>query len=256
MTKLPLSVFIIAHNEGDRIRHTIESVSGWVDEVIVIDGGSNDNTVAASEAAGAKTLYHEWKGYGLQKRFGGDQCRNTWLLNLDADEAVSPELKTEIHALFAGGLENHAGYRLRICNMLPGEAEIPRRTQVNEVLRLYNKTLGRFSDSPVHDSVITDGKVATLKGSVYHRSYRSYAHAIDKMNRYSSMQAEDMIQRGQSVSAPRIMAEFFGNFIKAYFFRLYMFRGVRGFNYAMLYAFSRFTRLAKWYEETHQDKNL
>ena len=98
--KLPISVFIIAKNEADRIATTIGSVREWVDEVIVIDGGSTDETIAVAKENGAKVEYNQWAGYGLQKRFGEDLCQNNWLLNLDADEEISQELAQEIQELF------------------------------------------------------------------------------------------------------------------------------------------------------------
>lgn len=99
--RLPLSVFIIAQDEADRIVPTIESVIEWVDEVIVIDSGSKDGTVDKAAAAGARVIYNPWPGYGAQKRFGEDHCRNSWVLNIDADERVTPELAKEIQALFS-----------------------------------------------------------------------------------------------------------------------------------------------------------
>jgi len=86
----PISVYIVAKNEADRIGRAVRSVVQWVDEVIVVDSGSEDATVLVASEAGARVLYHAWPGYGPQKRFGEDQCRNEWLLNLDADEEVSP----------------------------------------------------------------------------------------------------------------------------------------------------------------------
>ena len=250
--KLPISVFIIAKNEADRIATTIASVREWVDEVIVIDGGSTDETITVAKENGAKVEYNQWAGYGLQKRFGEDLCRNNWLLNLDADEEISPELAQEIQNLFAQNAENpeaNSGYTIDIYQMLRGEIKLPAKTQMNRVLRLYDKRKGRFSDSPVHDSVIIrEGSVAALKGAVYHRSYRSLAHAIEKINSYSTMLAEDLIKRGVKIPKWRLYAEFPASFIKGYFFRGYIFRGSRGFNYAMVYAFSRLLRLAKYYE--------
>jgi glycosyltransferase involved in cell wall biosynthesis len=248
-SKLPISVFIIAKNEGDRIAQTIGSVVDWVDEVIVIDSGSTDDTIKASEAAGARVLYNKWSGYGPQKRFGEDQCRNDWLLNLDADEVISAELATEIQNVFVFGLKAN-GYTMRVCNMLPGEETVPTHTQINTCLRLYDKRKGRFSDSPVHDSVmLLEGKPEALKGPVYHKSFRSLEHALGKINYYSTMQADDMMARGKRVMGLRLAIEFPINFFKAYVFRRYMFRGTRGFNYAMIYAFSRFIRLAKLHEQ-------
>ncbi|MGE0753919.1 MAG: glycosyltransferase family 2 protein [Alphaproteobacteria bacterium] len=246
---LPLSVFIIAKNEADRIADTIRSVKDIAGEVIVVDSGSSDNTMQVAEEQGATVYYHKWQGYGPQKRFAEDQCRHDWLLNLDADEVASAELVQEIRTLFAGNLEDHSGYTVRVYNMLPGETHIPSRTQMNTCLRLYNKNYGRFSNSPVHDSVILrEGTEAALKSPVHHPSFRSLDHAIDKLNRYSTMQAEDMLAKRSPFFTLRLLFEFPACFIKAYFFRGYVFRGVRGFSYAMVYAFSRFSRLAKYHE--------
>src|SRR5438105_2601638 len=121
--KLPISVFIIALNEADRIGCAIESVREWVDEIIVIDSGSSDDTVKLADSMGARVLYHAWKGYGLQKRFGEEQCRNRWLLNLDADEEITPALAEEIQGLFADGEPELAGFILRIRDLLPGETK-------------------------------------------------------------------------------------------------------------------------------------
>ena len=100
MDVLPISVFIIAQDEEDRIAYTINSVKGWVREIIVIDSGSKDNTVKLCEDLGAKTFFNEWEGYGKQKIFGEQQCQEDWILNLDADEAISDNLKSEIMTVF------------------------------------------------------------------------------------------------------------------------------------------------------------
>ena len=105
--KLPISCFIIAKNEADRIAQTIESVEGLVDEIIVIDSGSTDGTQDLVKELGCKLYYNKWHGFGPQKRFGEDKARNKWLLNLDADEYLSNELKAEIRDLFSKKLKSN-----------------------------------------------------------------------------------------------------------------------------------------------------
>ena len=248
--RLPISVFIIAQNEGDRIATTIASVKDWVQEVIVVDSGSGDNTVEVAEALGARTFFHPWQGYGLQKRFAEDQCSQRWLMNLDADEEVTPALAAEIAALFASGLPAQAGYILRIRDLLPGEAQLAPMAHTNFVLRLYDRECGRFSDSPVHDSVIlTRGRAVMLQAPVLHRSFRNVSHAIEKMNSYTGAQARDMHARGKKApGSARLLLEFPFAFLKVYVLRGYALRGRRGFIYAMHYAFGRFMRLAKYVE--------
>jgi len=251
MSKLPLSVFIIAVDEGDRIARSIESVRDWVDEVIVIDSGSKDDTVAVSTAAGARVIYNAWPGYGMQKRFGEDQCRNDWLLNIDADEVVSPALAEEIRIAFTSGTAKHAGYWMDIVEILPGESKPMRFAHRVHAIRLYDKRNARFHDSTVHDSVlIRNGSAGKLSHIVEHRSTRGLAHSLAKINRYSTMQAEDMITK--NVRPPllhvRLVLELFIGFFKAYILRGYCLKGTYGFINAMNYGYSRFIRLAKYWE--------
>jgi len=250
MKPLPLSVFIIAHNEADRIAATIDSVKAIAGEIVVIDSGSTDDTVAVAESHGARVIFNAWPGYGLQKRFGEDACTHHWLLNLDADEALTPELAAEIAALFAQGEPPLTGYVLQVRDMLPGEEVLLPQAHTNRCLRLYNRNKARFSESPVHDSVIVaDGKTAELAAPVLHRSFRSLTHAIEKMNSYSSAQAENLQKKGLDFPLARLLSEFPVAFLKVYFIRGYALRGRRGFIYAVNYAFGRFMRIAKYLEK-------
>lgn len=246
---LPISVFIITLNEVDRVHRTILSVRDWVQEVVVVDSGSTDGTPQACEELGAKVVHHDWQGYGPQKRFAETLCQNRWLFNLDADEEVSAELVEEIKELFVGGLPEAAGFVLRIRDLLPGETSIAAGAHTNFVLRLYDRECGRFSDSPVHDSVqLEKGSAFTLKGVVMHRSYRSWAHVVEKMNRYTSMQAESMLRKPMRLPGLRLALEFPFAFLKDYFLRGYVWRGRRGFINSVSYAYGRFLRIAKYLE--------
>jgi len=250
--KIPISVFVIAFNEADRIVDTIASVRDWVDEIIVIDSGSSDATVKVSEENGARIMYNQWPGYGLQKRFGEDQCRNDWILNLDADEVVSPALKAEIQAISNTNNDLIPAWKIRIVEILPGRAKpVLFAHQVNAI-RLYNRKFGRYSDSTVHDTVrMNSGEVRQMLSIIEHRSSRGIAHTLDKINRYSTMQAENLIN-GKGISFPilRLVTEFPLSFLKAYFLRCYFVAGLQGFSSAMVYAFSRFVRIAKYLELT------
>src|SRR5256885_10385490 len=111
--RLPISAFIIAKNEADRIGRAILSVRDWVDEVIVIDSGSADDTVKVAESLGARTTFNAWRGFGPQKVFGESLCRNRWLLNLDADEELTQAGAEEIRALFARGEPDDKVFAIR-----------------------------------------------------------------------------------------------------------------------------------------------
>jgi len=247
---LPVSVFIIAKNEADRIGATIRAIHGLTDDLVVVDSGSTDGTQAVAEELGARVIYNPWPGYGLQKRFAEDQCRHEWLLNLDADEVVSPELLAEIRALFAQGEPPCQAYGIRIAETFPGEAAPhPLAYRVSPV-RLYRRDAGRYSSSLVHDRVELnpDTKTGKLKGLVHHRSVRSLGDQLAKLNSYTDQQAIDFEVRGISIPTWRVYFEFPAAFLKAYFGRLHILRGTYGFLIAMNYATWRHLRLAKHYE--------
>lgn len=252
--RLPISVFIIAKNEADRIPLTIRSVRDWVDEVIVIDSGSEDDTVNVAESLGAQLHFNEWHGYGPQKVYGEALCRNDWILNLDADEEISPELAREIHRLFEGEPECSA-YRLRILPIHSYQETGHPWTVTNKPVRLYRRSRAGFKDSTVHDSVVVhEGSTGTLKGMVNHRSFRSLAHHVAKVNSYSSAQAEDLFRRGRNPSRTELLLVPILAFMKQYLLRKEFVNGIDGVVISYMYAFQRFIRLAKTRERFHVAK--
>lgn len=250
----PLSVFIIALNEADRIGRTIAAVRALSDDIVLVDSGSTDGTQALAESLGARVIHHDWPGYGQQKRFAEEQCRHPWLLNIDADEVIPPDLAGEIAALFAHGEPSHDAYRIRIAEIFPGEGAPHRFAYALSPVRLYRSDKGRYSPSPVHDRVdlAPGARVAKLAGTIHHYSVRSLGEQMDKLNAYSDAQADDLDQRGEELSALRLGLEFPANFLKAYIGRRHALRGVYGFMTAMNYGFYRYLRVAKHWERRLQ----
>ncbi|KZE27432.1 glycosyltransferase family 2 protein [Chelatococcus daeguensis] len=247
---LPLSIFVIAHNEADRIGRTLEAVRHLTDDLVVVDSGSTDGTVAVAEAHGARVVFNPWPGYGPQKRFAEDQCRHPWLFNIDADEVVPPDLAAEIAALFASGDPAADAYETRIAEIFPGEAAPHRLAYALAPVRLYRRNIGRYSDSTVHDRVVLapGARVRRLKGTIHHFSVRSLGDQLAKLNSYTDAQADNLDERGERVSMLRLYLEFPAAFIKAYFGRRHFVRGVYGFMTAMNFAFYRYLRVAKHVE--------
>ncbi len=244
-----LSIFIIAKNEADRIANTINAIKDLSDDIIVIDSGSIDDTVTIAESLGAKVIFNEWPGYGKQKQFGEDNCKNDWLLNLDADEVVTPDLKQEIIDLFKSEPEP-AAYSFPIAEVFPFEDTPHKWAYALKPVRLYHKSIGRYNPSIVHDRVDLERgtKITALKGFVAHYSVRSIGDQIIKLNNYADAQAIDMHNRGKNYSVLRLVFEFPVNFLKAYIGRRHFLRGVYGFMSAMNYAFYRYLRMAKHWE--------
>ncbi len=256
--RIPVSVFIIAKDEAHRIGLTIESVRDLVEEVVVVEWGSADQTAEVARSLGARVFHHPWEGYGRQKRFAEDQCRSRWLMNLDADEALSPELQEELVQLFSTGAPGHDAYRLVIRAVCNHEQRPTRGAYANSPIRLYDRERGRFSESPVHDSVIMQAgtRVGKLRGDVYHRGIISFTQLISKINHYTTMQANDYVRR-KNARVPwwKLLTVFPGAFLKSYFLRRHFVWGRYGFSISVSYAFARLLRLTKILEHELADQS-
>ncbi|SDR16270.1 glycosyltransferase family 2 protein [Pseudovibrio sp. Tun.PSC04-5.I4] len=246
--RIPLSVFIIAQDEEDRISRAVSSCIDWADEVIVIDSGSSDQTIDVAQRLGARVLQHDWHGYGLQKRYGEDQCCNDWVLNIDADEVVTDKLRQEILGLFQTTvLDAYDFWKVDICDVWPHEKTAAKHAYAYTQIRLYRKSIGRFSENAVHDTVRPpkNARLGTLKGRMDHRSIRSISFHYEKMNRYSTMQVKEMRGRGRILPKSRLLYEFPVAFLKGYLVRGYCRYGWWGLIASTNYAVGRYLRLAK-----------
>ena len=244
--RCPISVYIVAKNEADRIGRAVRSVVDWVDEVIVVDSGSEDATVLEASEAGATVIYNAWPGYGPQKRFGEEQCRNEWLFNLDADEEVSPELAKEIQSRFRGLLPSCAAFRMRVTDMLPGEQRPKWFAYSYEIMRLYDRRHGRCSNHAYKDRVeMATGKVEDLSGRIWHHSFRNWEATVAKMNFYTSQVAKDRVHRKLRLLSLRLFTEFPLQFLKCYLGRRFIFRGAMGLAMSLTVAYLNLLRLLK-----------
>lgn len=257
MNRYPISVFIITKNEADRIPLSIKSVVDWVDEVLVIDSGSVDRTVDVSRELGAEVSFNEWNGYGPQKIHGESLCRNDWILNIDADEEITEALKLEIITLFAHDKLAYPAYRIPILPIYYFQEKGHSWTAFHKPVRLYKKSVCGFKQEYVHDSVaIPNGvHVGTLRSVVNHRSFRSLVHHVDKVNSYSSMQAQVMDESGRRTNFLIMFVLPFLAFWKSYLLRREFVNGIDGVLTSHMYAFQRFIRYAKLRELEHKKRN-
>jgi glycosyltransferase involved in cell wall biosynthesis len=240
----PLSCCIIAHNEEDRIGDCLRAIQGLADDIVVIDSGSTDATVAVAQALGARVIAHDWTGYGPQKRYSEDCAVHDWILNLDADEVVTPRLRDEISALMRKG-PNLKAYRFRIRNVYPGKSKPRWLADYHNYVRLYDRRFVRFRDSPVHDTVDTRGEqVGQLRGSVTHFSARSYAHIRAKLDAYTNLQAKVLKRPAWSLWL-RLPFEYPVVFLRYYLLRCHFTGGWDGLYTSHIAASARVKRLLK-----------
>ncbi len=257
MPRISLSCFIIAKNEADRLERTIRAISDWVDEVVVIDSGSTDGSQAIAEKAGARVIFNAWPGFGQQKRFGEAQCRNDWLLNLDADEVVSPELAGEIQLMFVQGEPALAAYALRINDVYPGQTKPRPWARDFVVPRLYDRRKVRFKDSSIHDSVDTTGqKCGVLRGAVHHFSSRSFDDQMQKAVERARYNADHSKPKSVATLRARLVFEFPVAFLRYYVMRRHFTGGLKGFQTSMIGAYSRFARIARMLEMAERPDSI
>lgn len=248
-----LSCCIITKNEALRIGDCIRAVSGLTDDIVVVDSGSTDDTMAIAESLGARVIHHDWPGYGPQKRYAEDCARHDWILNVDADEMVTPELAREIKALLESGPALSA-YKFHIRNVYPHQSKPRLWADFHNYVRLYDRRVVRFRESTVHDTVDTrDEIVGQLKGSVTHFSARSYAHIRHKLDSYHAAQAK-VLRKPSWVIWSRVPFEYPLTFIRYYLFRRHFTGGWDGVYSSHLAAATRTTRLFMILDAQKADK--
>ncbi|MEL6474939.1 MAG: glycosyltransferase family 2 protein [Pseudomonadota bacterium] len=248
MTTLPISVFLITRNEEARLPATLAALD-WADQIVVVDSGSTDGTVEIARAAGADVHHRDWTGYGPQKCHAESLCRHDWMLNLDADEVVTPALEQELRALWQVPPAPGA-WKLRILNVYPGDTRPRPFANDYNVVRLYHRDVGGYRDHPLFDRVdlAKGGKAEQLRAPVHHFPLIDWHHFIDKENRYSSYQAETAKPRRWIALRLRLVIEMPVAFVKFYFLRRHITGGWKGFFFALTAAFARTARIAKMLE--------
>lgn len=191
-----LSVVIITRNEERNLTRCLESVK-FADEVVVVDSNSEDRTVEIATQFGARVQQVAWKGYGPAKRAAVEMAHGKWILSVDADEEVSPELATEIKGIISSADPAEGYYLPRRTNFL-GRWINHSGWYPDYVLRLFLKARGNFNDATVHEEVISDGRTAYARGELRHYSYPDLETYFDKFNRYTAMGAEKAMLQGQT----------------------------------------------------------
>jgi len=222
-----ISATVITKNEENNIARCLKSVA-WVDEIIVLDSGSTDNTVAICKKYTDKVYETDWVGFGRQKNRALEKATGDWILSLDADEWVTPELKEEIIRTIKNP-GNHAAFEIPRLSSFCGQYMRHSGWWPDYVIRLCKNGAARFSDRIVHEKMIVDGSVGRLSNHLMHESFRDLEQVLIKMNQYSTANASMLFAEGRKSSLPRAIMHGVWTFIETYILRAGFLDGRKGF---------------------------
>lgn len=239
---IPVSVVIITKNEAQRIGECLSSVSGFADEVVVLDSGSSDGTQDICAAHGARVVASEWLGFGPQKDLAVRMARNDWVLCLDADERVSVELADAIRSVLSAK-PAYSAYRCARSNRFLGRYLRHGEGYPDWSLRLFDRRVARWSSDAVHEKVICPVPVGRLAGDLLHDTADTLDSYLAKQNRYTSLAAQDYT--GGAVSAARLLLSPLVRFIKFYIVRSGFRDGVPGLVHIAIGCYNSFIKYAK-----------
>jgi len=231
-----LSVFIITLNEERDIRRCLESVK-WAEEIVVVDSKSRDRTGEIAKEFTDKVIIKEWMGYSQQKRFALQNCTGDWVLNIDADEIVTDELKQEIEMILKGEKGTDcAGYLVRFKFYFLGHFLRFGGCYPEYHLRLFRRGSGDYGAQEVHEGIEVRGRVSKTKGHIIHYSYHSLKEYLDKINLYTEIAARKKYEQGERFHAFHLL-RFGFEFLLRYIIKLGMLDGISGFTHALLSSF-------------------
>ena len=238
-----LSAILIVRNEERDLPACLESLKGVVDETVVVDSGSTDHTVPIAQRFGARVIHRDFMGFGPQKQFALEQATGEWVINIDADERLSPALGQEIRAALSSGPAVR-GFHLRFHNMFLGRRLRFGGHGSEWHLRLFRRDQAHYEGREIHEGISVVPPLGRLRGVVLHESYKNFSEYLEKCNRYTGLIARDKYRKGRRFtlwSHARLPWDFFFRYIvKGGFLD-----GNAGFIYAVLSAYYTWLKLIR-----------
>jgi glycosyltransferase involved in cell wall biosynthesis len=246
-SRATLGVSIITRDEEDRIGDCLASVA-FADEVLVVDSGSTDRTVAIARELGARVIVRDWPGYVAQKNFALEQATTDWVLCLDADERVSPRLAQQIRGAVDAAPAATAGYRMARKTFYLGRWIMHGGWYPDWKVRLVRRGRARWGGIDPHDRLEPEGQVGTLAGDLEHRTYRDIKDHLRTIDRFSSVAAGELHARGRGGALAGMLLNAPAKFLKMYVLKRGFLDGLPGFVVAVLGSYYVFLRYAKLWE--------
>lgn len=246
-----VTVTIITLDEAEHIGAAIDSAS-WADEVVVVDAGSSDDTVAIARARGARTAIRPWTGYVDQKNHAASLATHDWIFSIDADERTSAQLGEEVRAML-GGEPAYAAYRVPRVTFHLGRWLRTTDFYPDYQVRLYDRRRARWQGRYVHESVRADTPPGQLTQEIQHYSYSDLRDHLDRMNRYSTLAARQMHEEGRRAHAGHLLIHPPAAFLRNYVLRRGFLDGSAGLILSILGAGAVFLKFAKLWELERQE---
>ncbi|MFY8273578.1 glycosyltransferase family 2 protein [Pseudoalteromonas sp. SSDWG2] len=250
--KTPISAFLITCNEQAHIREALEALVEF-DEVIVVDSGSEDDTVAIAKECGAKVYHQPWLGFAKQKNYAMSLCRNDWVINVDGDEILSAECVSEVQSIVDSG--NYDAIRMYFEDEFWGAPMHP-KSKKRSITRIFKRSQAQFPlHRKVHENIQlpSGARLAHLSNLVYHYGYNSTEFYMYKQNCYSGLKASEKFEASATPSIAKLLLVFPLTFIKMYVLKKSYKSGVRGFVHSMINAMYSFLKEAKLFELTYRN---
>jgi glycosyltransferase involved in cell wall biosynthesis len=241
-----VSVTVITRNESANIAAALESVA-WADEIIVVDSGSTDDTVAIAQPRATRVEVRDWPGYSAQKNYAAELAANDWILSIDADERVTPELGAEIRSV----LEQEPGargYRVPRVTWYLGRWIRSTDWYPDYQLRLYDRRAGRWNGRRVHESIELQGTPGRLSHDLQHYAYRDVSHHLQTMDRYTTLAAEQWHAEGRRTNVIEVIVHPKLAFLRNYILRGGIRDGAAGLLVSALNSYYVFLKLVKLWE--------
>jgi glycosyltransferase involved in cell wall biosynthesis len=238
MAAAALSACVITLNEADRIAECLRSLA-WCDEIVVVDSHSTDTTRATAGALGARVIERDWPGYAAQKDFAVRAAAHNWVLCIDADERLSPELHREIDALRRSGFAGYAGWEMPRLTWYLGGWIRHGTWYPDHSLRLFDRRRARWVDHPsypVHERVEIDGAIGRLQHHLLHYPYRAFSDHLRTIDHYTTLIAAGLRRRGRRSGAVALLLRPLAAFVQFYIIRRGFLDGWRGLLLAYLHA--------------------
>lgn len=241
---MDISAVIIAYNEERRLESTLKSLDGIASEIIVVDSFSNDDTIKVAKKYTNRTFQRKWTNFADQKNYANSLASYPWILSLDADERLSPELREEILQIKKGE-PDCSGFSMPRRVFYLGKWIRHSGWYPDRKIRLFHKDKARWEGEYVHEKLIIEGKIQKLSGSIYHFTYRNISEHLDRINKFSDLGAQKLyVQRKKCRLYHLVFLPFF-RFTKSYFLKAGFLDGFAGFVISALNGYSIFIRYAK-----------